>query len=65
MSPRPGCKGIDALLGAYVLAACDPEEMVLVDAHLSSCAECRTEAARLGHVVGLMNHPHGQPQPDS
>lgn len=65
VSPRLECNGIDALLGAYVLAACDPEEMVLVDAHLSSCAECRTEAARLGHVVGLMNHPHGQRQPDS
>ena len=65
VSPKPGCKGIDALLGAYVLAACDPEEMVLVDAHLVTCAECRAEATRLGHVVGLMNHPHGQPQPDS
>ncbi len=65
VSPRVECNGIDELLGAYVLAACDPEEMVLVDAHLATCAECRNEAARLGQVVGLMNHPHGQSQPDS
>jgi predicted anti-sigma-YlaC factor YlaD len=29
--------------------------MALVEAHLTTCAECRAEVDMLSHVVGLMN----------
>lgn len=54
---RPQCNGIDKLLGVYTLGACDPEEMALVESHLTSCAECSAEFDALSRVVGLMNDP--------
>lgn len=54
---RPQCNGVDKLLGVYTLNACEPEEMALVEAHLTTCAECRAEFDMLSHVVGLMNDP--------
>src|SRR5262249_8106896 len=35
------------LLGAYVLGVLDPDEVHAVDAHISSCAECRQDLAGL------------------
>ncbi|MFC0628437.1 anti-sigma factor family protein [Kribbella deserti] len=38
------------LLGAYVLAALEPDETRLVEAHLATCAECRAEADDLAEL---------------
>jgi MEDS: MEthanogen/methylotroph, DcmR Sensory domain/Putative zinc-finger len=59
VSSRPGCDGIDTLLGVYALGACDPHEAILVEAHLALCEDCRAEADRLTEVVRLMNDPEG------
>jgi anti-sigma regulatory factor (Ser/Thr protein kinase) len=64
VASRPGCDGIDTLLGVYVLGACDPQEAVLVEAHLALCADCRAEADRLIEVVRLMHDPEGDGWPD-
>lgn len=64
VSARPRCDGVDKLLGAYALRACDPDEAALVDAHLATCDDCRAEVERLSHVVGWMNHPDGHDQLD-
>lgn len=60
---RRDCGGIDELLGAYALGACHPEEVVLIEAHLTTCAECRAEAERFAQVVTSMDdpdRPHGR-----
>ncbi|GAB2442782.1 hypothetical protein GCM10027187_00780 [Streptosporangium sandarakinum] len=41
-------------LGVYALGALEPEERVLVEAHLAECAACRTEAEELGGVAALL-----------
>lgn len=60
---RPDCSGVDKLLGVYALRACEPDEMALVEQHLTTCAECRAELDTLSQVVGLMHHP-GEDQAD-
>ena len=42
------------LLGAYALDAVDPKEAVEVEAHLETCAECRSELDSYGAVTELL-----------
>ncbi|GGQ04867.1 anti-sigma factor family protein [Streptosporangium pseudovulgare] len=48
------CDEVRMSLGVYALGALDPEERVLVEAHLAECAACRTEAEELGGVAALL-----------
>ncbi|GAA2886273.1 zf-HC2 domain-containing protein [Streptosporangium fragile] len=41
-------------LGVYALGALDPEERVLVEAHLAECAGCRAEAEELNGVAAFL-----------
>ncbi|WP_372497389.1 zf-HC2 domain-containing protein [Streptomyces muensis] len=47
---------LKALLGAWALAACSPEETAAVEEHLGDCGSCADEARRLREAVGLL-HP--------
>ncbi|WP_327717743.1 zf-HC2 domain-containing protein [Streptomyces sp. NBC_00490] len=47
---------LKALLGAWALAACSPEETAAVEEHLGDCGSCADEALRLRGAVGLL-HP--------
>ncbi|OIJ69875.1 zf-HC2 domain-containing protein [Streptomyces mangrovisoli] len=47
---------LKALLGAWALAACSPEEAAAVEEHLGGCGGCADEARRLREAVGLL-HP--------
>ena len=49
-----GCAETRLALGAYVLGALEPAERSRVDAHLSSCVECREELASLAGIPGLL-----------
>ncbi|WP_432976451.1 zf-HC2 domain-containing protein [Dactylosporangium sp. CA-233914] len=42
------------LLGAYVLGGLDTTDQTTLDAHLSSCAQCRAEVGRLASVPELL-----------
>ncbi|TRV77792.1 MDMPI N domain containing protein [Streptomyces sp. 130] len=46
---------LQALLGAWALAACSAEETEAVGAHLAECAPCAEEALRLRDAVGLLH----------
>lgn len=46
---------LQALLGAWALAACSAEETEAVEAHLTECAPCADEALRLRDAVGLLH----------
>ncbi|WP_328494830.1 zf-HC2 domain-containing protein [Streptomyces sp. NBC_00414] len=48
---------LKALLGAWALAACSPEETVAVEDHLGGCGACADEALRLREAVGLLHPP--------
>lgn len=48
---------LKALLGAWALAACSPEETVAVEDHLGDCGSCADEALRLREAVGLLQRP--------
>ncbi|OIV36537.1 hypothetical protein BIV57_15760 [Mangrovactinospora gilvigrisea] len=43
-----------SLLGAWALTACPPEEVVALEAHLTECGDCRTEAVRLRDAAGWL-----------
>jgi hypothetical protein len=45
---------LKALLGAWALAACSPEETEAVEDHLGTCGTCADEALRLREAVGLL-----------
>jgi hypothetical protein len=50
------CDSVERLsLGAYVLGALDPTERAAVEAHLSRCASCREELAKLAAMPGLLS----------
>jgi hypothetical protein len=49
-----GCGDIRHALGVYVLGAVDPAERAVVDAHLSTCPECREELAGLAGLPALL-----------
>ncbi|MBD0840232.1 maleylpyruvate isomerase N-terminal domain-containing protein [Streptomyces sp. TRM68416] len=46
---------LKALLGAWALAACSPEETAAVEEHLGECGSCADEALRLRGAVGLLH----------
>jgi hypothetical protein len=48
---------LKALLGAWALAACSPEETAAVEEHLGDCGSCADEALRLREAVGLLHPP--------
>lgn len=48
------CPEARIALGVYVLGAIDPDERVLMDAHLDTCAECRAELAEFAELPGLL-----------
>ncbi|MFF7842679.1 zf-HC2 domain-containing protein [Streptomyces ossamyceticus] len=47
---------LKALLGAWALAVCSPDEAAAVEEHLGVCGGCADEARRLREAVGLL-HP--------
>ena len=49
-----GCAEVRLSLGAYVLGALDPADRSRVDAHLSSCPDCRDELASFAALPGLL-----------
>ncbi len=48
------CDDTRMSLGAYVLGALEPEECVLVEAHLAECDGCRAEFEELTGVAGFL-----------
>jgi len=48
------CSDARLSLGVYVLGAIDPAERALVDAHLSTCRDCRDELAGLAGLPALL-----------
>lgn len=48
------CPEARVSLGVYVLGAIDPAERALVDAHLTTCRECRDELAGLAGLPALL-----------
>jgi hypothetical protein len=60
MTPTWDCTEARPSLGVYVLGAIDPAERALVDAHLSTCRDCRDELAGLAGLPALL----GRVNPD-
>jgi anti-sigma factor RsiW len=54
MTGTADCRDIRHALGVYVLGAIDPAERSMVDAHLSTCPECREELAGLAGLPALL-----------
>ncbi|MEU8377776.1 zf-HC2 domain-containing protein [Streptosporangium sp. NPDC048865] len=48
------CVEVRMSLGVYVLGALEPDERVLVEAHLAECAGCRAELAELAGVTTFL-----------
>ena len=48
------CPEARTSLGVYVLGAIDPAERALVDAHLTTCRDCRDELAGLAGLPALL-----------
>ena len=63
MNGSADCRDIRHALGVYVLGAIDPAERSVVDAHLSTCPECREELAGLAGLPALLHRiPVGEAQ---
>jgi diadenosine tetraphosphatase ApaH/serine/threonine PP2A family protein phosphatase len=63
MTGSPDCRDIRHALGVYVLGAIDPADRSTVDAHLSTCPECREELAGLAGLPALLRRiPVGEAQ---
>ena len=63
MNGSADCRDIRHALGVYVLGAIDPAERTMVDAHLSTCPECREELAGLAGLPALLRRiPVGEAQ---
>ena len=63
MTGSADCRDIRHALGVYVLGAIDPAERAMVDAHLSTCPECREELAGLAGLPALLRRiPVGEAQ---
>jgi predicted anti-sigma-YlaC factor YlaD len=54
MQKTMDCPEARISLGIYVLGAIDPAERALVDAHVSTCRECRDELAGLAGLPALL-----------
>jgi anti-sigma factor RsiW len=63
MTGSADCRDIRHALGVYVLGAIEPAERSTVDAHLSTCPECREELAGLAGLPALLRRvPVGEAQ---
>jgi anti-sigma factor RsiW len=63
MTGSADCRDIRHALGVYVLGAIDPADRSMVDAHLSTCPECREELAGLAGLPALLRRiPVGEAQ---
>jgi hypothetical protein len=63
MTGSVDCRDVRHALGVYVLGAIDPAERAVVDAHLSTCPECREELAGLASLPALLRRiPVGEAQ---
>jgi hypothetical protein len=51
---------LESLLGAYALDALDPDEEVLLEAHLAECPRCRTEVAAHRETAAALGNTGGQ-----
>jgi anti-sigma-K factor RskA len=49
------CEDCRSLLGGYVLAALEPEEMEAVRGHLTTCAQCAREHSSLAPLPALLD----------
>ncbi len=54
MTPTWDCTDARPSLGVYVLGAIDPAERSLVDAHLTTCRDCRDELAGMAGLPALL-----------
>jgi hypothetical protein len=54
VTPTWDCTEARTSLGVYVLGAIDPAERALVDAHLTTCQQCRDELAGLAGLPALL-----------
>jgi hypothetical protein len=54
MTPTIECPEARVSLGVYVLGAIDPAERALVEAHLTTCRDCRDELAGLAALPALL-----------
>ncbi len=54
MTPIWDCTEARPSLGVYVLGAIDPAERALVEAHLTTCRDCRDELAGLAGLPALL-----------
>jgi hypothetical protein len=54
MTPTMECPEARVSLGVYVLGAIDPAERALVEAHLTTCRDCRDELAGLAALPALL-----------
>jgi hypothetical protein len=59
------CTHIREELGAYVLAALEPDERDAVAAHLEQCPDCAAEHERLAGMPALLVHAEGLEIPDA
>lgn len=50
-APTDGCRVVNPLLGAYVRGGLARREVAKVDAHLETCAECRSLVLELGDIA--------------
>ncbi|MFY1677505.1 anti-sigma factor family protein [Streptomyces sp. WMMC905] len=55
--PALGHETARALLGAWALTACSPQEEIAVEEHLAGCDACAEEARRLRGAVALLPRP--------
>jgi anti-sigma factor RsiW len=63
MTGSADCRDIRHALGVYVLGAIEPADRSMVDAHLSTCPECREELAGLASLPALLRRiPVGEAQ---
>ncbi|MBO0714351.1 MAG: anti-sigma factor [Acidimicrobiales bacterium] len=51
---------LQSLLGAYALDALDPQEVAVVEAHLSECPRCRSEVAAHRNTASLLATAGGE-----
>lgn len=51
----PTCAEFAEFAGVYALGACEPDEVVMIEAHLAECPTCRDENEKLAAVVAELN----------
>ena len=64
-SVNPTCAEFAEFAGVYALGACEPDEVVMIEAHLAECPTCRDENEKLAAVVAELNAERGATRPSS